>query len=118
MMQRPYSPYIPEDVSDIMDLLGWMMLKSPKFEDKSGYFVGQNIDTTFFALLEGLKNIEPKVGKENYDSLVVMSGRMREHFAADPDDKTDDGLAGRQIIFDMENLIKASVQRRPPAASS
>lgn len=35
-MQKPYTPYIPHSASDIMDLLGWMMLNSPKFEDDTG----------------------------------------------------------------------------------
>ncbi len=50
----PYTPYIPQDSSELVDQLGYMMLASPKFEDKTGYFPQWTIDTVFFALNEGL----------------------------------------------------------------
>jgi hypothetical protein len=40
-----------------------------------------------------------------------MSDRMRAHFEADPEDKTDDSLKGRDIIVEMENLLKQSVRK-------
>ncbi|MCJ2178994.1 hypothetical protein [Novosphingobium album (ex Hu et al. 2023)] len=114
-MQKPYTSYIPQNISELMDLLGWMVLKSPKFEDDSGYFPGQNIDTEFFALNEGLKAIRKKVGEENYQKLVELSDRMRAHFEADPEDKTEDGIKGRDCIMDMEEIIRASNRRKPKA---
>ena len=95
-----------------MDLLGWMMLKSPKFEDDSGSFPGQNIETEFFALNEGLKAIRKKVGEDRYNALVALSDRMRAHFEADPEDKTEDGIAGRQLIVEMEDLLRQSSTRK------
>ena len=112
-MQKPYTPYIPQGISEIMDLLGWMMLKSPKFEDDTGYFEGQNIETEFFALNEGLKAIRKKVGEENYQALVALSDRMRTHFEADPNNETDDTIKGRDCIIEMEDILKASARRKP-----
>jgi len=31
---------------------------------------------------------------------------MRAHFEADPEDKTDDALKGREIIREMEDLLR------------
>jgi hypothetical protein len=54
-MRRPSKPYIPQSIGEIWDKLDWMMLNSPTFEDESGYFPGQSIDTTFFELNEGFQ---------------------------------------------------------------
>jgi hypothetical protein len=88
-----------------MDQLGMMMLKSPTFVDKMGYFPYRNVDTVFHQLNEGLRLIRGKLGEERYLKLIEMSGRMRAHFEADPEDKTDDSLKGREIIHEMENLL-------------
>lgn len=114
-MQNSYTPYIPQDISDIMDLLGWMMLYSPKFEDDTGFFPGRSIATTFFALNEGLKNIRKRVGDENYRALLALSDRMRAHFEADPESKTGEVVNGSKCILAMEEIIKASGRRRPSA---
>jgi hypothetical protein len=37
---------------------------------------------------------------------------MRVHFEADPEDKTDDSLAGRQLIHEMEDLLRPSRTRK------
>lgn len=84
--RKPYTPYIPQNISDVMDQLGWMMLNSPKFENNRGYFPERSINTAFFALNEGLKTIRKKVGEENYQVLAALSGKMRTHFKADPED--------------------------------
>lgn len=110
MSRLPYKPYIPQDIGDLMDLLASMMLYSPTFEDLSGYFPGRNIDTTFFELNEGLKVIRKKVGEERYAALVALSDRMRAHFEADPENKTDDTIKGRELIHEMEDLL---TQRKP-----
>jgi hypothetical protein len=31
---------------------------------------------------------------------------MRAHFEADPEDTTDDSLAGRALIYEMEDLLR------------
>ena len=105
---RPANMYIPQGVSEIIDHLGLMMLYSPTFVDDTGYFPNRNIDTVFHQLNEGLRLIRGKLGKERYLKLVEMSDRMRAHFEADPENKTDDTLKGRDIISEMEDLLKQS----------
>jgi|SRR5579863_860178 len=110
-MVRPYKPHIPKDVSEIMDQLGFMMLASPTFVDKTGYFPSQNIDTVFFQLNEGLRLIRGKLGEERYLKLKEMSDRMRTHFEADPENKTDDTPKGCAIIHEMELLLKQKIRK-------
>jgi len=109
---KPYAPYIPLNISEIMDLLGWMMLNAPKFEDDTGYFAGQNIETEFLALNGGLSNIRKKVGEEAYQALITISDKMREHFEADPDDVGAGGREGRTCIREMEDILIASARRK------
>ncbi|OJW67328.1 MAG: hypothetical protein BGO57_14025 [Sphingomonadales bacterium 63-6] len=115
MFNRPYKPYIPRSIGEIMDKLGSMMLYSPTFEDDSGYFPGRNIDTIFFELNEGLKALRKKLGEERYAALVALSDRMRAHFEADPENKTDDTLKGRALIHEMEGLL---INRKGKAANN
>ena len=112
----PYTPYIPKTTGEVNDLLGWMMLYSPTFTDKLGYFPEQNIDTEFFALKEGLKNVRKKLGEDAYLRAVEMADQMRAHFEADPEDKTDDSLAGRDLILAMEDILRASNDRKRKSA--
>jgi hypothetical protein len=105
-MLLPYEPRVPKGTSEIIDLLGMMMLKSPTFVDTTGYFPGRNVETIFHSLNEGLRLIREKLGEERYLRLIEMSDRMRAHFEADPEDKTDDTLKGRAIIREMEVLLK------------
>jgi hypothetical protein len=103
---RPYKPYIPQNISEIWDLLGSMMISSPLFVDTSGFFAEKSIETEFFKLKEGLGMVREKLGEERYGKLVDMANRMRAHFEADPEDKTDDSLAGRRLIQEMEKELK------------
>ena len=105
-MFPPYKPHIPKGVSEIMDQLGFMTLKSPKFIDRTGYFPQQNIDTVFFQLNEGLRLIRGKLGEDLHLKLTDMSDRMRAHFEADPEGKTDDTRKGCAIIREMEDLLR------------
>jgi hypothetical protein len=98
-----------------MDYLGMMMLDSPTFIDRTGYFPSRNLDMAFSELNEGLGVIRKKLGEERYLKLMDMSDRMRAHFEADPEDKTDDTIKGREIIHEMETLLKqAFVSAAPP----
>ena len=109
---RSDKPYIPQGYGEIWDFLGGMMLTAPKFEDDSGFYPDQNIETEFFALNEGLKTIRKQIGEENYQALVALSDKMRAHFEADPEDKTEDGIKGRDCIVAMEDILKASRRRK------
>ena len=108
-----YRPYIPLTTGEIYDLLGSMMLSSPTFVDKSGDYPERNIDTEFFVLKEGLKNVRKKLGEDAYLRAVELADQMRAHFEADPEDKTDDSLAGRDLILAMEDILRASNDRKP-----
>lgn len=110
-MSRTYTPYIPQTISEIMDKLGSMMLNAPTFRDETGYFPEKTLETEFHALNEGLKIIRPKVGEDRYAALVSLSDRMRAHFEADPENKTDDTILGRGLIHEMEDILK-SVRRK------
>jgi hypothetical protein len=101
-----YKPYIPQGLSEVRDYVGAMMLGSPTFIDRTGYFPGKNLETTFYALNEGLRLIRGTLGEELYLRLIGLSDRMRAHFEADPEDKTDDTLKGRDIIVEMLDLLR------------
>lgn len=111
-MPNEYSPYIPKTIGEVQDKLGSMMLTSPTFKDLTGYIAEQNIDTEFHALNEGLKLIRPKIGDERFEQLVAMSAKMRAHFEADPNDETEDGLLGRDIIHEMRQLLRSPRRKR------
>lgn len=49
-MKRPYKAHICETIGELNELLGWMMLPAPSFQDRTGYFVDHTIDTEFEAL--------------------------------------------------------------------
>jgi hypothetical protein len=99
--------YIPKTVSELWDLIGAFMLSSPTFIDDSGWFPNRNIETEFFALKEGLKHLRSKFGEEYYAQLDALADRMRVHFEADPEDSNGEAMAGRELILEMEDVIRA-----------
>jgi len=108
----PYKEYIPQTIGEIMDMLADMMLSSPTFKDKTGYFPHRSLESEFYTLNESLKLIRKRVGEENYKILVDLSDRMRAHFEADPENKTEDTIRGRELIEEMEDVLKAAARRR------
>jgi hypothetical protein len=106
-----FEPYIPQNLGEIMDMLAMMMLSSPRFIDQTGYFPDRTIDTIFVQLNEGLRVIREKLGEELYLKLKNMSDRMRAHFEADAENRTDETLKGRAIIMEMRNLLKPSARK-------
>lgn len=104
-MTKNYQPYIPSTADEVMDELAGMMLNSPDFKDRTGYFPERNIDTEFFSLNEGLKNLRHGLGEDRYNQLVAMSDRMRAHFEADPKNETDETIKGREIVMDMRDIL-------------
>jgi hypothetical protein len=87
------------------------MLSSPTFKHKTGYFPRENIDTAFLGLNEGLQVVRKKLGEEHYATLKAMSDKMRALFESDPDDKSGATQAGRELVLEMEDILK-SVARR------
>jgi hypothetical protein len=102
-------PTIPHSIGELMDHLGMMMLKSPAFKDD--YFINIDVDMVFFELNEGLKFIQKKLGGERYQELRTLSDKMRAHFEADPEDKTEDARTGRRIIREMEDILKSTYRK-------
>lgn len=105
-MSRSYKPHIPESVGEVVDQLGLMMLYSPTFQGEEGLFAGRNVDTEFAALNEGLARLRKTLGEQRYAKMVEMSAKMRAHFEADPDDKTDDTIKGRELIAEMQGMLR------------
>ena len=107
-----YKPYAPQNVSDMMDLLGMMMLSSPTFKDD--YFTERSVETVFSSLNGGLENIRKKLGEERYQTLRTLSDQMRAHFEADPEDKTGEATAGRRIIREMKDILTSTYRKPKP----
>ena len=106
-----YKPYIPQTLGELMDQVMSMMLGAPTFKDKTGYFPQMNIDTEFFALNEGLLTCRKKLGEERYATLKALSDKMRVLFEVDAEDKTGETQAGREIIHEMEDILKEKLRR-------
>ena len=104
--------YIPKDVGELQDYLGYMMLASPTFKDKTGYFPQQNVGTAFFGLNEGLQVIRKKLGEEGYATLRTMSDQMRALFESDPDNSNGGARAGRKLIREMEDILKSAAKQQ------
>lgn len=102
---RPAKLYVPQDLGELLDELIWMSLNSPKFEDKLGYFPGQNIGAVFEALNAGLAVNRPQLGEERYDRLAKLSEKIRACFEADPDNSNGEARRGKEMIYEMEDII-------------
>lgn len=103
-----YKPHIPHSVGELLDQLGYMMLAAPTFKDKTGYFPQENVDTSFFSLNEGLLVVRKKLGEERFATLRAMSDKMRALFEADPGDKSGETQAGRELIHEMEGILRSA----------
>lgn len=109
-MFRHYTPIIPAHLGDIYSQLGFMMLKSPTFEDK--IFPGQNVETVFFELTKGLDVVRADLGDERFHKLVSLARQMRVYFEADPGDNNGQARKGRALIREMEAIVLSAV--KPP----
>ena len=105
-MASTYRPYIPQTGSELIDLLRMMALSSPLFKDKTGYFPGRNIDTIFRALHEGLSATRSELGEARFAKLTQQALQARKLFDADPGDNNGGSKEGRELLLDMELLIR------------
>ena len=105
-------PYIPKGFAEVWDYIGSMMFSAPLFRNTSPFWREDGIDVEFFCLNEGLKTIRNDVGEETYQKLVALSDRMRAHFEADPESKNGEVIKGRELILDMQDILKASRKRQ------
>ena len=103
---KPAKMYVPQDIPELFDFLGSMLLSAPRFLDKTGYLPFLNIDYVFQELHAGLAYNRGTLGEERYQALVRMSDQMRAYFDADPENKTGETRKGRDIIYEMEKILK------------
>lgn len=108
-----YKPHIPENPSQVMDKLSFMVLKAPTFEDS--FFVGRNVETVFLALNCGLDNIRKGLGEERFAALVSLSNRARAHFEADPTDSNGRTSEGRELLFEMQAILEQRWNHMAPS---
>jgi hypothetical protein len=98
--------HIAKDIQELLELLTSMLLKAPKFQDKTGYLPFLNLEYVFMQLHEGLRYNQGVLGEERYNELMRMSDQMRALFEADPEDKTGETLEGCKIIHKMEDILR------------
>ena len=110
-MER-YKPYVPQDRQELVDLLGSMVLDSPRFADTSGFFPGKNIETVYFALSEGLKAIQVDLGRERVAKLDEMAERTKKWFTAATDEDADEVWAGRNLLLEMIEIVEGASPTR------
>jgi hypothetical protein len=103
---KPKKMYVPQNIPELLDLLVSMLLSAPKFTDKTGWLPFLNLDYVFQQLNEGLSHNRSALGEERYHELMRMSDRMRGLFEADPENKTGETRKGRDIIYQMEDIVK------------
>lgn len=106
LMSRPYRRHVPANRGEILDLLASIMLSAPTM--KHPLFPERSVDTEFFALNESLDRLRDQFGEDCHARLRILSDRMRAHFEADLDNCTDDTIQGRELIHEMEELIRGS----------
>ncbi|WP_210253024.1 hypothetical protein [Beijerinckia sp. L45] len=111
-MAQAYAPPIWEEVGEIRDLMDWMMLASPKFLDRTGFFPGRNIDTVFYELDHILQATRAKLGENLYRALIDLSRQMRAYLEADPERQTDSYRKGQDILQIMWDLLDANMRQQ------
>jgi hypothetical protein len=99
-----YKRHVPQNVGELMDHLTYIMFSGPAFVDP--HFVGRDLEAAFYELNEALKLMRNKLGEERFSKLAELSNRVRAHYEADPEKKTGDTLKGRELIIEMEELLK------------
>ena len=103
---KPAKMHVPRNIRELLDLLNSYASPAPKFIDKTGYFPFQNLDYVFRQLAKGSATYRQTIGEERYHELMRMSDQMRALFEADPDNKTGETRKGRDIIYEMEDILK------------
>lgn len=100
------TPYIPQTLSEIWDLLGSMWLSAPTFVDYAGDFPERGINTEFQILIESFGMVRAKLGDQRYAKLIDLAVQAKARFAADPDDKTGESDVGRKLLSEIEDIIR------------
>lgn len=103
-MPLPFKQYVPQDVSELYDMMAMMVMASPTF--KSDYFAEQTLETVFAAFVEGLAVAADELGAQRYQSLIELTAKARALFESDPWEKTGAAREGQRILWDMEDLLR------------
>ncbi|MDP5281148.1 hypothetical protein Q9Q95_19645 [Sphingomonas sp. DG1-23] len=105
-----YKPYVPQDLDELTDLIGSMVLGSPNFVDTSGYFPDRTIESEYFALSEALKVVRADLGEERYTKLVAMMDRTKAFFTSPVDEDSDEVWVGRNLLLEMLELVDEAIR--------
>ncbi len=106
---KPYinaKPYIPASISEINDQLGSMFLWAPTFKDKALVFPDRDLESEFYELFEGLGVVRKKLGEQRYTQLVDLAARSKTLFAADQDDNNGKTDEGRELLCQMQDVLR------------
>lgn len=107
--------YVPATLSEIDDLLGSMILGAPTFKDRTGYFPNKNVDSEFLQLTDGLEVVRKKLGEDRYVKMIDIAARAKALFLDDQEDKNGKTDQGRDLLFELEDLLNEARRRRVEA---
>lgn len=102
-MSRSFKQYVPQDISELSDMVAMMVMSSPRFQ--SDYFADQNLDTVFSAFSEGLGVAKDELGSKRYQLLIDLVARARALFRGDLDDKNGGAQEGQKILWQIEEIL-------------
>jgi hypothetical protein len=105
MRIMPRYTYIPKSISELNDFLGFMIVRSPLFEDIA--FPGQSLATVFAELSESLQRLRPKLGEDRFQRLSELAQRVKSHFEADPNNDNGETRAGRKLLYEMKAVLRS-----------
>jgi hypothetical protein len=108
------NPYIPASLSEIYDLLASLILWAPTF-DHDGYYPERNPETEFHVLTEGFSKVRTKIGEERYARLMDLAAKAKALFVDDPNDDNGKTDQGRDLLYEIEDIIQAARRRRKAA---
>ncbi len=116
---RPYKPYIPQSVGEIIEQLEWMGYHTPTFEDPSfdELYPGRDLKVVFYELREGLNVNRKALGEGRYLKAIEVTDRMRAYFESHPDDGVGQASEGTKLIEEMTDLLKGRMQKPEKGAS-
>jgi hypothetical protein len=106
-------PYVPATLSEIWDLLASMILGAPKFDR---FIMGEEgLDAEFRTLVSGFDRVRTKLGEERYAKLIDLAARAKTLFAEDQEDTNGKTNEGRELLFDIEEIIQEVRRSRAKA---
>ena len=117
-LPNPYrnpKPYIPASLSEINDMLGSMILGAPTFIDKTGVFAERNVNSEFDKFTQALDIVRKKLGEDRYAKLVDLAARAKALFVADQDNTNGKTAQGRELLFEIEDVLRDARRRRVKA---